>query len=65
MSKLFRSNPTFLRSLFLGTLLVTLGVYIFRGVGLLTFIPGGVIWLLILVTVVAGIVYGVDKTRRF
>ncbi|MEG4022581.1 hypothetical protein QT996_07165 [Microcoleus sp. S13C4] len=34
---------------------LTLLVWILRGVGLLTFIPGGVIWILILLSFVAGI----------
>ncbi|HBK97623.1 MAG TPA: hypothetical protein DD001_09980 [Microcoleaceae bacterium UBA10368] len=34
---------------------ITLLVWILRGVGLLTFIPGAVIWILILLSFVAGI----------
>jgi hypothetical protein len=60
-----RSNTSYLKSLFLGCLGVTLLVYILRGMGILTFLPGGLIWLLILSSVVTGILYGVDKTRRF
>ncbi|TAE08591.1 MAG: hypothetical protein EAZ90_29370 [Oscillatoriales cyanobacterium] len=34
---------------------ITLLVWILRGVGLLTFLPGGVIWILIFLSFVAGI----------
>ncbi|TAG88622.1 MAG: hypothetical protein EAZ09_25135 [Oscillatoriales cyanobacterium] len=34
---------------------ITLLVWILRGVGLLTFIPGAVIWILVLLSFVAGI----------
>lgn len=60
-----RSNSSYLKSLFFGFLLVTVLVYILRGMGILSFLPGGLILLLILSSVVTGIIYGVDKTRRF
>ncbi|MEG4334632.1 hypothetical protein Q5691_16875 [Microcoleus sp. w1-18aA5] len=41
--------------IFLTILTLTLLVWILRGVGILTFIPGGVIWILILLSFVAGI----------
>ncbi|CCI15287.1 MAG: hypothetical protein EWV53_19145 [Microcystis panniformis Mp_MB_F_20051200_S9] len=60
-----RSNSSYLKSLFFGFLLVTVLVYILRGMGILSFLPGGLILLLILSSVVTGILYGIDKTRRF
>lgn len=60
-----RANTSYFKSLFLGSLAVTLLVYILRGIGILTFLPGGLIWLLILLSVITGILYGVDKTKRF
>jgi hypothetical protein len=60
-----RSNSSYLKSLFFGFLLVTVLVYILRGIGILSFLPGGLILLLILSSVVTGIIYGIDKTRRF
>jgi hypothetical protein len=60
-----RANTSYFKSLFLGSLAVTLLVYILRGMGILTFLPGGLIWLLILLSVITGILYGVDKTKRF
>ncbi|WP_333455167.1 hypothetical protein [Microcoleus sp. Pol10D4] len=41
--------------IFLTILGLTLLVWILRGVGILTFIPGGVVWILILFSFVAGI----------
>ncbi|MBF2080435.1 MAG: hypothetical protein IGR76_18430 [Synechococcales cyanobacterium T60_A2020_003] len=43
---------------------VTLAVWILRGLGILTFIPGGVIWLLLLLTVGTGVFNMVQSTRR-
>lgn len=60
-----RSNSSYLKSLFFGFLLVTVLVYILRGMGILSFLPGGLILLLILSSLVTGILYGIDKTRRF
>ncbi|NEO97625.1 MAG: hypothetical protein F6K58_02720 [Symploca sp. SIO2E9] len=50
---------------FVITLAITVIIYLFRGFGILTFLPGGVIYLLILLSIVMGIVYGIQKTRRF
>ncbi|MCU0546727.1 MAG: hypothetical protein MUE44_31950 [Oscillatoriaceae cyanobacterium Prado104] len=41
--------------IFLTVLGITLLVWILRGVGLLTFIPGAVIWILVLLSFIAGI----------
>ena len=58
-------RSSYLKSLFFGFLLVTVLVYILRGMGILSFLPGGLILLLILSSVVTGIIYGIDKPRRF
>ncbi|GCE58166.1 MAG: hypothetical protein IM507_08080 [Microcystis sp. M20BS1] len=60
-----RSNSSYLKSLFFSFLLVTVLVYVLRGMAILSFLPGGLILLLILSSVVTGILYGIDKTRRF
>jgi len=60
-----RSNSSYLKSLFFSFLLVTVLVYVLRGMAILSFLPGGLILLLILSSVVTGIIYGIDKTRRF
>ncbi|MEA5511083.1 hypothetical protein VB715_15015 [Crocosphaera sp. UHCC 0190] len=45
--------------------LITLILYILRGLGILGFIPGGVILVLMIISVFLGILYGVQMTRRF
>ncbi|MBE9116162.1 hypothetical protein IQ249_09670 [Lusitaniella coriacea LEGE 07157] len=60
-----RSENSILAYLFLMVLSVTVIAYLLRGFGILTFIPGGIIWLLILLSIGTGILYGVEKTRRF
>jgi hypothetical protein len=50
--------------LFLFTLAFTIAIWVLRGLGLLTFLPGGVIWLLILLSIGTGVVNGLMGTRR-
>lgn len=50
--------------IFLLTLGLTILVWVLRGFGILTFLPGGVIWLLILLSVGTGVVNGLMGTRR-
>lgn len=52
-------------TVFLLALGVTIAVWVLRGVGLLTFLPGMVIWILLLITVGAGVVDIVQRTRRW
>ncbi|MDJ0635301.1 MAG: hypothetical protein QNJ34_19070 [Xenococcaceae cyanobacterium MO_188.B29] len=47
------------------SLLSFLVVYIFRGLGILGFLPGGFILFLLLTTIVSGLAWGIQKTRRF
>ena len=44
---------------------VTVVVYLLRGFGVLTFLPGAVLWVLILLSIATGLIYGVQKTRRY
>ncbi|MDA0211639.1 MAG: hypothetical protein OT478_15870 [Cyanobacteria bacterium FC1] len=44
-------------------LAVTFLVWVLRGIGVLTFIPGWTIWVLILLSIVAGIVQGLRTWR--
>jgi hypothetical protein len=44
---------------------VTLLVYILRGIGILSFIPGGVILLLLALSLILGIAYGLEKTNIY
>jgi 1,4-dihydroxy-2-naphthoate octaprenyltransferase len=54
-----------LARLLLSLIALTLITYLLRGLGLLTFIPGGVILILIALSILSGILYGIEKTRRF
>lgn len=54
-----------LARLFISFIALTLITYLLRGLGLLTFIPGGVILVLFALSILSGILYGIEKTRRF
>ncbi|HEY9298844.1 MAG TPA: hypothetical protein VIQ31_21305 [Phormidium sp.] len=41
---------------------ITLVVWVLRGMGILTFIPGGIIWVLILFCLIAGILSYLQET---
>ena len=49
------------------TLAITFLVYVIRGFAVpgFTALPGGVIWILILLSIATGLIYGVQKTRRY
>jgi uncharacterized protein YhhL (DUF1145 family) len=66
------SQPPFPRSRgsaftipFWGVLILTLVAYFLRGIGILSFISGGILLILIGLTLVLALFYGIDKTRRF
>jgi hypothetical protein len=40
-------------------------IYSLRGLGIASFLPGGVILGLLAIAIVLGILYGIDQTRRF
>ena len=64
-SSLVRSrNSSFLLPL-VTTLILTALIYFLRGIGVLSFLPGGILLLLIGLSLVLGISYSIDKTRRF
>ncbi len=50
--------------IFASVLGLTIAIYLLRGMGVLGFIPGGTLWVLILLSIASGIVYGIQKTRR-
>lgn len=54
-----------LQKLFAYSLISFLVIYILRGFGILGFLPGGFILLGLLVTLVSGLAWGIQKTRRF
>ncbi len=51
-------------TVFLTVFCITLAVWVLRGFGLLTFLPGGFLWALIFATVGAGVFSGIQGTRR-
>ena len=57
-----QNGMTYLLALFVT---LTLLVYILRGIGWLTFIPGGIILILAALSILTAILYGIQKNRRF
>lgn len=60
-----RSDVLTFAYIFSITLAITIVVYLLRGFGILTFLPGGIIWLLILLSIGTGVLYGVQRTKRY
>ncbi|MDY6785971.1 MAG: hypothetical protein SW833_26065 [Cyanobacteriota bacterium] len=60
-----RSPISTLGYLFLMILALTVITYVLRGFGVLSFIPGGVLWILILLSILSGLLYLTEKMRRF
>ncbi|NEO74287.1 MAG: hypothetical protein F6K52_33720 [Moorea sp. SIO3H5] len=59
-------SETLIIAYFFGALIaITVMVYLLRGFGIITFLPGGILWLLILLSIGTGLFYGVQKTRRY
>ena len=48
-----------------GLIAVTISVYILRGVGILTFIPGGIIYLLFLSAIALGFLSQLARRQRW
>jgi hypothetical protein len=48
--------------IFLG---ITIAVWVMRGIGFLTFIPGGILWLLILSTIGTGVFSAIQRSKRW
>lgn len=40
-------------------------LYFLRGIGLITFLPGGIISILLMTAVISGLTWGILKTRRY
>jgi hypothetical protein len=51
--------------IFLVVLAVTVFVVFLRGVGILTFLPGGIISLLLLFSIGSGVFTAIQSTKRF
>ena len=61
----FRRSGSSLFNLLIALVAITIAVYLLRGFGILTFIPGGVILILVALSLITGIIYGIQKTKRF
>jgi hypothetical protein len=54
-----------INSVFLVSLGLTVLLYLLRGFGLITFLPGGILLILISITFVSGIFSGIRWTQRY
>lgn len=54
-----------LPKIFFNSLMGFIALYLLRGIGLITFLPGGVILALLMTAVISGIAWGILKTRRY
>jgi hypothetical protein len=50
---------------FVISLIAFLVLYLLRGFGILTFLPGGIILVLLLIVLSSGLAWGIQKTRKF
>jgi hypothetical protein len=50
--------------LLVSLIIATITVYVLRGINILTFIPSGVIWLLLFSTILVAILYNFAKAKR-
>ncbi|AFZ14237.1 hypothetical protein Cri9333_3409 [Crinalium epipsammum PCC 9333] len=60
-----KSQTELVAYIFSSVLGITIALYLLRGFGILTFLPGGVYLLLIVLTIATGILYGILKTLRY
>jgi hypothetical protein len=51
--------------LLVSLIVATIAVYVLRGISVLTFIPGGAIWILLLLTIFTAILYNFARAKRF
>ncbi len=54
-----------LLNIFFISLMGFIALYILRGIGFITFLPGGVIIIFLLTAVISGLTWGILKTRRY
>lgn len=52
-------------NIFFISLMGFIALYILRGIGMITFIPGGMITALLMTAVISGLGWGIVKTRRY
>lgn len=65
MRKSVRPRKSIFAYLFILSLLSTVIVYVLRGLAILSFIPGGIIFILVILSVFTGIFYAIDRMRRW
>ncbi|NJL00152.1 MAG: hypothetical protein HC910_06120 [Spirulinaceae cyanobacterium SM2_1_0] len=58
-------SETIISSLFFMTLGLTTVVYVLRGLAIFAFLPGGILWLLFLLSLGTGLLFLAEKMRRF
>ena len=61
----FRNIRVMLSKIFYLSLMSFLFLYLLRGIGMITFLSGGVIMILLLTAVISGLTWGILKTRRY
>ena len=54
-----------LNKIFYLSLVSFIFLYLLRGIGIITFLSGGVIMMLLLTAVISGLSWGILKTRRY
>ena len=54
-----------LRTTFITSLVIFIILYILRGLGIFSFLPGGIILILLLITISSGLAWGIKKTLRY
>lgn len=59
------STESLLAYTFAAVLGLTVVLYLLRGLEIVTFLPGGVYSVLILLSIAIGILYGIQRTRRY
>jgi hypothetical protein len=50
---------------FLISLIAFVLIYLLRGFRIVTFLPGGILLVLLLIALCSGLIWGIKKTRRF
>ncbi|MGB5635109.1 MAG: hypothetical protein WBM44_12450 [Waterburya sp.] len=54
-----------LPNIFFISLMGFISLYFLRGIGFITFLPGGIISLLLMTAVISGLTWGILETRRY
>ncbi|MDJ0715673.1 MAG: hypothetical protein QNJ54_15820 [Prochloraceae cyanobacterium] len=65
MNQFRRYGNLIFGSLFAISLSLTIVIYLLRGFGIVTSISGGIILVLIALSLITGIIFGIEWTKRF